>query len=115
MAKSKAGSSVQGVFDPEKYQYTECREQHHWVPYDGAIDVKAQIAFRVQRCSNCTMRKYTQISLYPKDYGQLLSSYYKQPPGYRIPGGIGPAERGQIRVHNFMAEVKAASAAKSSK
>jgi len=110
VAKSKA-SPPQGAFDPAKYQYTECREQHQWRPYDGTIDNKAKIAFRVQKCANCTMRKYSQISLYPNDYGQLISSYYKQPPGYRIPGGIGTQERGLIRVHNFMNEIKSAAKA----
>lgn len=111
MAKSKPKSDELSTltFDPNKYQYNNCREQHHWQPYDGRIDNKAKIAFRTQVCSGCGMKKSSQLSLYPEDYGQLIkSAVYTPPPGYRIAGGIGSHERGLIRVHNFMSDIKAA-------
>lgn len=110
MAKGKETELSAATFTPEKYQYNNCREQHIWRPYDGRIDNKAKIAYRVQVCANCGMKKRSQLSLYKEDLGQLIkSASYKQPPGYRIAGGIGAEERGLIRVHNFMADVKAAS------
>lgn len=106
-AKAKSGELTAANFDPDKYQYNNCREQHHWQPYDGRIDNKAKIAHRVQRCDGCGMKKHSQLSLYPEDYGQHIKSpVYTPPPGYRIAGGIGTFERGLIRVHNFMVEVK---------
>lgn len=103
-AKNVTGKEA--PFSAETYPYTECREQHHWKPYDVTIDKKAQIVFRIQQCANCTMKKHTQLSIHNADYGQIIRAYYAQPPGYRIPGGITLDERGAIRMHNVLGEAK---------
>lgn len=92
--------------DVEAYPYPTCREQHHWLPYDGDIDTKVKVAHRVQKCGNCPTMKYSVISMRPANYGQLLTSRYRYPTDYRIVGGLDVAGRGQLRMVNFLAELK---------
>ena len=93
--------------DIESYPYTECREQHVWTPYDGALDQKAGLAFRVQKCQNCPTRKHSTISLRKVDYGQLVHpTHYSYPKDYRVVGGLDKADRGHIRMHNFLQEIQ---------
>lgn len=94
-----------GKVNPESYPYTECREQHHWQPLDGAIDKAAKMAYRTQKCANCPTRKNSIISMRAQDYGQLIRSSYAYPNDYRVPGGIDIADRGRIRMFNFLAEL----------
>jgi hypothetical protein len=92
----------------ENYPYTECREQHVWQPYDGVLDHKAGLAFRVQKCAHCPTRKHSVYSLRKADYGQMVhASHYSYPKDYRIAGGMDKADRGYIRMHNFLQEVEA--------
>lgn len=99
MAKKSATFSV------DSYPYVECREQHHWQPYDGAVDAKAKLAYRVQKCANCPTKKHSTLSMRAVDYGQTVRSYYHYPTDYRVPGGMDTAVRGQIRMHNFLIEL----------
>ena len=90
----------------ESYPYAECREQHVWRPFDGALDHKAQVAYRVQKCAHCPTKKHSTFSLRKTDYGQLLeSSRYSYPSDYRVQGGLDKADRGHIRMFNFLREI----------
>jgi hypothetical protein len=95
----------QHKFDVKSYPYTICREQHVWEPYDGVIDNKAKLGYRIQKCAHCPTKRHTIISLRIGDYGDTLSSSYRYPKDYRIVGGITATERGQIRAHNFLGEL----------
>lgn len=91
----------------ELYPYTECREQHVWKPYDGSMDHKAGLAFRVQKCANCPTKRHSILSLRKSDYGQLVRpSYYHYPVDYKVEGGLDKADRGHLRMHNFLQELK---------
>lgn len=91
-------------FNVKTYPYTQCREQHIWMPYNAAIQKK--LAYQIQKCANCPMRRHRVISLRAHDYGTILSRSYRPPKDYRITGGVTANERGQIRVHNFMSEMQ---------
>ena len=92
--------------DISKYPYTDCREQHVWRPYDGALDNKRMVAYRVQKCANCDTKRHSILSLRAADYGQLVkASSYRYPDDYQVPGGLDRFDRGQIRMHNFLAEI----------
>lgn len=95
-------------FDINTYPYSVCREQHHWQPYDGAIDDETKLAYRVQRCQNCPTMKHSVISMRPTTYGQLVRTHYAYPQDYRVQGGISLADRGKLRVRNFLAELEKA-------
>ncbi len=88
------------------YPYTECREQHVWKPYDGTIDNRAKLAYRVQKCANCPTKRHSVLSLRAEDYGQLVKpSRYNWPSDYRVEGGLDRADLGHIRMANFLREV----------
>lgn len=93
--------------DIKSYPYTDCREQHVWRPYDGTVDNKAGVAYRVQKCAHCPTKKHTILSLHKTDYGQVIRSYYNYPTDYRVEGGMNAADRGLIRMHNFLRDIKA--------
>lgn len=107
MADSKKKRPLPTRVDIESYPYTECREQHIWQPYDGVLDHKVGLAFRVQKCANCPTRKHSMYSLRKSDYGQMVKpSHYSYPKDYRIEGGLDKADRGHIRMHNFLLEIQ---------
>lgn len=100
MAKKKS------TFDPSSYAYPVCREQHVWKPYDGTIDEKTKLAYRVQVCENCPTKKHSVISLRNADYGQLdRSSRYSYPEDYQVAGGLDRAGKGRLRARNFFEEL----------
>jgi hypothetical protein len=109
-AKKKNGPDGNGRFSVKAYPYPICREQHKWVPHDGVIDHQKKLGYRIQRCENCPTKRHTIISLRVTDYGDTLSSSYRYPKDYRIVGGITSGQRGQIRAHNFLAELADGSA-----
>lgn len=91
----------------EAYPYVECREQHKWLFYDGVQNYKVGIAFRTQKCANCPTKRHSQLSLRKADRGQLVKpSTYSYPDDYQVPGGLDKADRGLIRMHNFLAEIE---------
>jgi hypothetical protein len=91
--------------DVEAYPYPECREQHVWNPYDGAIDEKAKMAFRVQKCGNCPTKRHQVLSMRTADYGQTVRSHYVYPDDYQIKGGVDRSDRGRLRMRNFLEEI----------
>lgn len=101
---AKKKKPAEHKFNVESYPYTICREQHVWVPYDAVIDNVKKLGYRIQRCDNCPTKRQTIISLRVSNGGATLSTSYRYPDDYRIPGGVTPAERGQIRLYNFLAE-----------
>lgn len=93
------------TFDVNTYPYLDCREQHVWEPYDGVIDKQAKLAYRIQKCAHCPMRRHTLISMRAHDYGDVVSRSYRPPKDYRIPGGLDHRDRGRIRMANFLREI----------
>lgn len=95
-------------FSSDGYAYPHCRaDQHVWTPYDGSIDEKAKLAFRVQKCANCPTKRKTILSMRPSDFGQLVkSSTYSYPQDYKIAGGAGRDIKGQLRMRNFFDEIR---------
>lgn len=91
--------------NPDTYPYPECREQHQWQPYDGAIDKGAKLAYRTQKCGNCPTKRYSVLSMRAADYGDTIRSHYVYPKDYLVPGGMSPGDRGRIKMHNFFAEL----------
>lgn len=94
-----------GNFDVKSYPYLDCREQHIWKPFDGAVDNKLKIAHRVQQCANCEMKRHQVLSMRATDYGKVISRQYRAPEGYYVPGGLDWRDLGEIRMHNFLAEI----------
>jgi hypothetical protein len=80
----------QHKFDVKSYPYTICREQHVWEPYDGVIDNKAKLGYRIQKCAHCPTKRHTIISLRIGDYGDTLSSSYRYPQGLPHRGAASP-------------------------
>ena len=101
--KSKADSS----FDPADYEFTDCREQHvGWRHYDSSVDENGKVGYRVQKCEGCGTKRYRSIILIGSKRGEpFAATRYVYPPGYRVPGGLDPADRRMIRVHNFWRDV----------
>lgn len=102
MAKAKV---KERQFNPAEYAYPVCREQHVWKPYDGTVDEKAKVAYRVQVCDNCPTKKHSVISLRNADYGQLDSTRYSYPEDYQVPGGLDKRDKGRLRARNFFEEL----------
>lgn len=95
-------------FDVATYPYTLCREQHVWQPYDAAIDQKAKVGYRIQKCANCPVKKHSVVSLRPGDRGFLIKNpRYAYPVDYRVAGGISRDTKGAIRAYNFLQEFQA--------
>lgn len=93
-------------FDPAFYPYPECREQHIWLPYDGTLDHKNKVAERIQKCMNCPTKRYQLLSLKESNKGQTIKSNYGYPTDYQVKGGLTKADKGLIRLHNFMEEIQ---------
>lgn len=101
MAKKKSNA-----FSAAEYAYPVCREQHVWKPYDGTIDEKAKLAYRVQVCENCPTKKHSVISLRTADYGQFdRTSRYSYPEDYQVTGGLTKGDKGRLRARNFFEEL----------
>jgi len=99
----------QKKFDVGNYPYTLCREQHVWTPYDAAIDQKAKVGYRIQKCAHCPTKKHSIVSLRAGDQGALLKpARYSYPRDYRVAGGISRDTKGAIRAYNFLQEFQAA-------
>lgn len=92
-------------FNVNGYAYPECREQHVWTPYDGTIDEKQKVAFRVQKCANCPTKRHQVLSMRQADYGQTIRSHYLYPDDYRVPGGLDKYDKGRLRMRNFLEEI----------
>jgi hypothetical protein len=88
------------------YPYPECREKHDFQPWDGRLDERRKIAYRVQRCPRCTTLKKSQLSMRVSDYGMLIKHpAYVYPKDYRVPGGMDAHDLGQLRMVTFMGEM----------
>lgn len=88
------------------YPYTKCREQHVWMPYDGRLDERTKIAYRIQICGFCPTLRKSQLSLREADKGRLIkSSTYRYPKDYRIVGGLAASDRDKMRFANFLDEL----------
>ena len=94
------------TFDVKTYPYLDCREQHIWGHYDGSIDNKTKVAYRIQKCANCDMKRVQVLSMRVTDYGKVIKRNYQAPEGYYVPGGLDWRDLGQIRMHNFLAEIQ---------
>lgn len=106
MAKKKSEKQKAVGFDPATYPYLSCREQHVWTYYDGTLHEKQQVAHYVQKCANCPMKRYTVLSTHSSTYGEVMSRSYRPPVDYRIEGGLLYADRGRIRMANFLSALK---------
>lgn len=90
-------------FSVKEYQFSICREQHHWIGYDATVDKAAGIGYRVQKCEYCLTKKYTTI--YLRDGSYLKNSKYVYPDGYRVEGGLSRGDKSRLRLRNFMSEL----------
>lgn len=91
----------------DEYPYPECREKHDFQAYDGRLDEKRKVAYRVQRCPRCTTLKKSELSLREGDKGMLIKHpTYKYPKDYRVPGGMDAHDMGRMRMMNFLTELK---------
>ena len=106
MAQAKKSKHV--PIDPDTYPYDACRDQrHHWAPYDAVLDTKVGVAYRVQKCNNCSTKKHSVLSLKKASYGEVVGSpRYQYPGDYQVKGGLDKYDLGQIRMHNVIAEAR---------
>lgn len=109
MATQPKSPKAKLKFDPSTYEYPECREQHIWRPYDGTVDEKAHRAYRVQKCRGCGTKRYSTLyyQVSPELDGQHVKSpTYSYPEDYQVEGGMDRLDRGRLRIHNFLEELK---------
>lgn len=87
------------------YPYPECREQHIWRFYDGSIDEKAQLGYKVQKCENCPSKRHLVISMVT---GKRVTKNfrYDKPEDYAIPGGITANDKAKLVLRNFLEDLE---------
>lgn len=94
-------------FNPNTYPYSKCRESHEWKFYDGTIDQKTGVGYRVQKCDNCDTKRYAYLSARPADRGQYVRKpRYKYPEDYKVEGGLDRVDLGRVRMHNFLSDLE---------
>lgn len=89
-------------FSVATYQYLDCREQHIWKHYDGTLVPKERIAYQVQKCAQCGMKRNRVLSTRTGEVGKVLRRSYRAPSDYYVPGGLDWRDLGEIRMHNFL-------------
>jgi hypothetical protein len=106
MATSK--SKDFDTFDPQVYQFPECRDGHEWKWTNGSIDDQGRLGYQIDRCKRCGTRRHSIINLdyNSKNYGLLdRARRYVHPDGYLVPGGLDKFDKGKLRVGVFLKKV----------
>lgn len=94
-------------FDPKTYAYPACRMQHDWKFHDGTIESKSKLAFQSDRCTRCTARKISVISMRQINFGQLARpSRIIYPDDYQVIGGMDKAGKGKLRMRHFLSQLE---------